>query len=92
MNQSQFQAITCNLLKTREKSRAQGAIGFDFASHWLKNWNGIFKPTNKRSNRNCVIYFDSHLKTFLIQIVTLLLGASLCETLANTLLWLLHGN
>ena len=25
------------LLKAREKSRVQGAIGFGFASHWLKN-------------------------------------------------------
>ena len=41
MNQSEFLAITCNLLKAREKSRAQGAIGFDFASHWLKNWREI---------------------------------------------------
>ena len=30
MNQSQFPAITCNLLKAREKSRAHGAIGFGF--------------------------------------------------------------
>ena len=36
MNQLEFQAITCNLLKLRKKSRVQGAIGF--ASHWLKNW------------------------------------------------------
>ena len=44
MNQSEFLAITCNLLKAREKSRVQGAIGFGFAfaSHWLKNWREIF--------------------------------------------------
>ena len=41
-DQSQFVAITRNLLKAREKSRVQGAIGFDFASHWLKNWRGVF--------------------------------------------------
>ena len=41
MNQSEFLAITCNLLKAREKSRVQGAIGFGFASHWLKNWHEI---------------------------------------------------
>ena len=37
MNQSQFQAITCNSLEAREKSRVHGAIGFAFAfaSHWL---------------------------------------------------------
>ena len=27
-NQAQFLAITCNLLKAREKSRVHGAIGF----------------------------------------------------------------
>ena len=42
MNQSEFLAVTCNLLKAREKSRLQGAIGFDFASNWLKKWCDIF--------------------------------------------------
>ena len=65
MNQSQFLAITCNSLKEREKSRVHGAIGFGFASHWLKNWRESFKPITKRSNRNHVIPFDSHLKTAL---------------------------
>ena len=32
MNQSKFLAITCNLLKTREKSHVQGAIGFGLLS------------------------------------------------------------
>ena len=45
-NQSQFLAITCNSLEAREKSRVHGAIGFGFASHWLKNWRDSFKPTN----------------------------------------------
>ena len=65
MNQSQFLAITCNSLKVREKSRVHGGIGFGFASHWLKNWRESFKPITKRSNRNYVITFDSHLKTAL---------------------------
>ena len=65
MNQSKFLAITCNSLKPREKSRVQSAIGFGFASHWLKNWRESFKPITKRSNRNHVITFDSHLKTAL---------------------------
>ena len=65
MNKSEFQAVTCNLLKAREKSRVQGAIGFRFASHWLKFWREIFKPITKRSNRNRVTTFDSHLKTAL---------------------------
>ena len=66
MNQSQFVAITCNSLEAREKSRVHGAIGFGFASHWLKNWRESFKPITTRSNRNHVITFDSHLKTALI--------------------------
>ena len=37
MNQSQFLAITCNSLEVQEKSRVHGAVGFGFASHWLKN-------------------------------------------------------
>ena len=67
MNQSQFLAITCNTLKAREKSRVNGAIGFGFASHWLKSWRESFKPITKRSNRNHVVTFDSHLKTALKQ-------------------------
>ena len=68
MNQSQFLAITCNSLEGREKSRVHGAIGFGFASHWLKNWRESFKPITKRSNRNHVITFDSHLKTALLRL------------------------
>ena len=71
MNQSQFLAIIWNLLKAREKSRVRGAIGFGFgfgfASHWLKNWRESFEPIIKRSSRNHVITFDSHLKTALIE-------------------------
>ena len=67
MNQSQFPAITCKSLKARENSRVHGAIGFGFASHWLKSWRQSFKPITKRSNRNHVITFDSNLKTALEQ-------------------------
>ena len=68
MNQSHFLAITCNSLEAREESRVHGAIGFGFGfdSYWLKNWPEFFKPITKRSNRNHVITFDSHLKTALI--------------------------
>ena len=67
MNQSKFLAIICNLLKALEKSRVHGAIGFGFASasHWLKKRRESFKPIIKRSNRNHVITFYSHLKTAL---------------------------
>ena len=63
MNQSQFLAITSNSLKAREQSRGHDAIGFDFASHWLKNWRESFTPITNRSNRNHVITFNNHLKT-----------------------------
>ena len=66
MNQSQFLAITCNLLEVREKSRVCGVIGFGFDSHWLKNWRESLKPITKRSNRNHEITFHSHWKTALI--------------------------
>ena len=65
MGQSEFPAITSNLLKAREKSRIQSAVGFGFASHWLKNWRDTFKPITKRINRNRVITLDSHLKSAL---------------------------
>ena len=64
MNQSQLQAITCNSLKAREKSRVHGVIGF--ASQWLKNWRKSFEPITKSSNYcNDAITFNSHLKTAL---------------------------
>ena len=65
MNQSQFLAISCNSLEAGAKSRVHGGIGFCFHSHWLKNWRESFKPITKRSNRNHVTTFDSHLKTAL---------------------------
>jgi len=65
MNQSQFLAINCNSLEAGAKSRVHGANGFCFHSHWLKNRRESFKPITKRSNRNHVITFDSHLKTAL---------------------------
>ena len=73
MNQSQFLAITCNSPEEREKSRVHGAIGFGFASYWLKNWRDSSQIT-KRSNRNHVITFDSHLKTALLIMVIGLSG------------------
>ena len=62
---AQFLAITCNSLEAREKSPVHGAIGFGFASHWLKNRRESFKPITKRSNRNHVTTFDTYLKSAL---------------------------
>ena len=51
-----FLANAYDLFKVREKSRSQStAIGFCFASHWLKNLFKIFM----------VFTFDSYLKTAL---------------------------
>ena len=68
-NSSQFLAITCNSLEAREKSRAYGAIGFGFASHWLKNWRDCFKPITKRSSPIHVITFGNHVKLLYLKIV-----------------------
>ena len=38
MNQSEFLAFSCNLFEARQKSHAQGTIGFGFATHRMKNW------------------------------------------------------
>ena len=65
MNQSQFLAIICNSLKAREKSCLHSAISFGFTSHSVKNWRESFMPITKRSDRNHVISFGSHLKTAL---------------------------
>ena len=65
MNKSQLLEITCKSYEAREKSRVHGATSFGFAFHWLKNWRESFKPITKRSNRNHVITFESHLKTAL---------------------------
>ena len=65
VNQSEFLAITRNLLKARRKFRVKGVIGFSFVCHCLKNWRDIYSLITKRSNRNRAITFDSHLKTAL---------------------------
>ena len=70
MNQSEFQEINCNLLKARHKSRVQGAIGFGFATRWLRNWSEIYKPIPEHSNHNRVITFGSHLKSSLFTTYT----------------------
>jgi len=57
------------LSKAPKRSRLQGAIGF--ASRWLKTWHEILNPITKRSDRNRVIIFDSHLKTAFIYSINL---------------------
>ena len=67
MNQSEFLAIIGHLLKAREKSRVQGAIGF--ASHWLKNGREIFNPINQAKqsqSQSCNYFQQSFDKTALV--------------------------
>ena len=45
MNQSELLAITCNLLKAREKLLVQDAIGFGVAFHWLKTGARFFSQS-----------------------------------------------
>ena len=45
MNQSEFLAFTCNLLKAREKIARTRCDRFGFASHRSKNWREIFWPS-----------------------------------------------
>ena len=49
MSQSELEAITCNRHKARENARVQVAIGFGFASHWLKKWREFCWPITERS-------------------------------------------
>ena len=42
MNQSEFLAITCNLLKGPEKPSVQGVIGFGCVSRWSKKLALVF--------------------------------------------------
>ena len=61
-----FVAISSNLLKARKKiSHLRVAIGFGFPSRSVLKWREIVMPITKRSNRNRLMTFDSHLKTAL---------------------------
>lgn len=63
MNQSELLTIRCNLLKAQEKLRAQGVIGFGFASHRSENLSEIFYLITNQRKHNRGTAFDSHLKT-----------------------------
>lgn len=65
MNQSEFLAMSCNLLKARQKLRVLGANCFGFGSHWLKNWRETFKPSPSLAIAIKQL-IDSHLKITLL--------------------------
>ena len=63
MNQSQFLAVTCNSLESREESRVQGAIGesadLERRSHERSRHEGLFWKSiyNNVPVVNCKIFF-----------------------------------
>ena len=63
-NQPEFLVITRELLKAREKSRAQGAITVVLVL-FLIGWKLVPNYYTRRSNRDRVVAFDSNLKTAL---------------------------
>ena len=67
MNQSEFLEIACNAQSAGKIARIRCDC-ICFACHWLKNTCETFKPVTKRSNRNRVITFNSHLKTALMPV------------------------
>ena len=54
INWSEFLATPRKLLKVREKSHLQGALGFGFCCSLLKKWREIFKPITNGRIHNCV--------------------------------------
>ena len=64
MHQSEFLATTCNLLKAREKSSAQSAIAFGFASLWLKKLAREFYGNQKAQQSQSRNYFGQPLENF----------------------------
>ena len=63
MNQSEFLAIPCNLLEAKEKRSNKVRLILVLLMIGLRKLARDFRPITKRSNRNRVITFDSHLKT-----------------------------
>ena len=50
MNQSKFDANTCNALQARENACDQVTISLGFAFHWLRKWLEFCKPITEQSD------------------------------------------
>ena len=50
MNQSEFEANTCNQRQARENACGENTIGFGFTSYWLRKWREFYQPITERSN------------------------------------------
>ena len=70
MNQSEFEANTCNRRQARENTCERGTIGFSFASHWLRKWPEFCNQSQsvvKQNQSKREITFDAKLKTALLK-------------------------
>ena len=75
MDQSEFEANTCNRRKARKNACDQVMIGFGFASHWLKKWREFCLPMTERSKAKPTQlpnYFRHSIENRSIQLLTLL--------------------
>ena len=64
-SQSELEANTSKRRQARENASDQVAIGFSFASDWLKKWPEISRPITERSVAKPMqsrITFDTQLK------------------------------
>ena len=64
-NQSKLEVNTCKRPQARGKASDQVAIGFSFASDWLKGWREFSRPITERSETKSMqsrITFDTQLK------------------------------
>ena len=77
MNESEFLAITCSLLKARKDHAYRLPLVLVSLLIGLKSWLHILKPITARSNRNRVITLASHL---IIQISLTLLSTTIAIT------------
>ena len=68
-SQSELKANTSKRREARENASDQVAIGFSFASDWLKKWREISRPITELSNAKPMqsrITFDTQLKNTLL--------------------------
>ena len=64
MNQTEFLAITCNLLKARENRAFKVHYWFCFFISLVEKLAKILEPITKRSNRNYVITYLPYVLRF----------------------------
>ena len=69
MNQSEFEANTCNRRQERKNEYNQDTIGLGLASCWLRKWQQLCRRIKacvvKQNQSKHKITFDSQLKTAL---------------------------